>query len=430
MGTQTKTDSYSVQTTSSPTRVRCINLDWLEVHALEPINEPHDAEYFRCRGYVVHEREYGTRVYRQMFTIDGPDGLPFIEVRRDPASQGVHGILRFNESHVRLVNRACYFDNAAGLMRDFLVEHGYTQVRISRVDVCCDFTKFDRNDDPGAFVRRYFRHVYAKINQGNITGHGTDTWTGQEWNSLSWGRPTSDVSTKMYDKTLELYDPRTDSYKKPYIRYAWMHAHLINDVHRCTLKGQKVRVWRVEFSVRSAVKKWFRIELDGHDHKYQSIRNTLDVWDGRDRLVVMFASLARHYFRFKYYEPNKRKDRCRDKVLFDFSGVQVVYKIDRDATQPGDGHNIMQPLDRLIAKIRTYQMKQADPEVYRACSILIKAMEDDSIRADLTNPFDNEELQALRHLMAIRSRHPGLHYQVAMDVVRRFLRINDNTAVF
>lgn len=436
-----KTNLCSEQTTSSPTRVRCINLDWLEVHALEPIDEPHDAFYFSHRGYVVHERGYGTRVYREMFTLDGTDGLPLIEVRRNPASQGVNGIHAENETHIRLVNRACYFDNAASDFAQFLDAHHYTEIRISRVDVCLDFVKFDRNDDPAAFVRRYFGRVYSKINQGNITSHGADTWHGQDWNSLSWGAPTSDISTKLYDKTMELYDPKLDAYKKPYIRDAWLRCHMIDDVHRCTLKGQKVRVWRVEFSVRSSVKRWYTIELNGKQKAYQSIRNTLDCWDGRDKLLVMFASLANHYFHFKYFEPDKRKDRCRDKVLFDFSGTQHTYsvknvviengyKIAREASPLGAGSKLYKPLDSLLTKIRMYRERKADDEVRHACDTLIRALTDDCDRADLVNPWSNEELTALREIMRIRCRHPELHVSVVMKEVKAFLHINDNTAVF
>lgn len=411
-------------------RVRCINLDWLEVHAFEPVDEPHDAIYFQSCGFVVHSREYGTRVYREMFTLDDSDGMPFLEVRRNPASQGVHGIHQHNECHIRLVNRACYFDNAAGMLATFLADYHYTDVRISRIDVCMDFVRFDKNDDPAAFVRRYFRHVYAKINQGNIHSHGADTWTGQDWNSLSWGSPSSDVSTKLYDKTMELYDAKLDAYRKPYIREAWFRCHMIDDMHRCTMKGEKVRVWRVEFSVRSSVKKWFKIELNGNAKAYQSIRNTLECWDGRDKLLVMFASLARHYFHFKYYEPDQRKDRCKDKVLFDFSNVATVYKIGRDAKPIGQGDKMCRPLDSLLQKIRMYRCRKTDDETRNACDVLIKSLTDDCHRSDLCNPWSNEELQALREIIRIRSRHPDLHVSVVMKEVKQFLHINDNTATF
>ena len=124
--------------------IRCVNLDWLEVHAYEPPLQPHNAAYFRSRGYVVHEREYGTRVYREMFTLEGSDGEPLLEVRRNPASQGLGGIHAAEECHVRLKNRTCYFDNAAILLLNFLNFHGYTEVRISRIDLCMDFERFDK----------------------------------------------------------------------------------------------------------------------------------------------------------------------------------------------------------------------------------------------------------------------------------------------
>ena len=411
-------------------RVRCINLDWLEVHAFEPPDEPHDVEYYIRCGFVVHPRAYGTRVYREMFTLDGTDGLPLIEVRRNPASQGVHGIHQANETHIRLVNRACYFDHAASMLNDFLETHHYTNVRISRVDVCMDFVRFDKNDDPAAFVRRYFRRVYSKINQGNITSHGSDTWTGQEWNSLSWGSLTSDVGTKLYDKTMELYDPKLDAYGKPYIRDAWLHCHMIDDVHRCTMKGEKVRVWRVEFSVRSSVKKWFKIELNGKAKHYQSILNTLDTWDGRDKLLVMFASLSKHYFHFKYFEPNKRKDLCRDKVLFDFNEVQTTYKVGRDTKPIGAGDSYYKPLDKLLTKIRMYKESKSESEVKQACDVLIQALTDDCLRSDLVNPWSRQELETLREIMRIRCRHPDLHVSVVMKEVKELLRINDKTATF
>ena len=46
---------------------RCINVDWLEVYALEPIDQPHNADYFRACGFEVMQRDYGTRIYEEMF---------------------------------------------------------------------------------------------------------------------------------------------------------------------------------------------------------------------------------------------------------------------------------------------------------------------------------------------------------------------------
>ena len=275
---------------------RCVNLDWLEVHCYEPSNDPHDANYFRRAGLDVSERGYGTRVYREMFTVCDPVGNPFVEVRRNPFSQGYGGIHAAEETHLRLVNAACYYDDAVQRLQNFMDAYGYTFGRITRVDICMDFEKFDYGDEPAKFLERYLKKRYSKINQGNITAHGADRWNGQVWNSVSWGSPTSAIGTKFYNKTMELYDAATGTYRKPHIRYAWLKCLMIDDFHKCLKRCDDgwytPQIWRVEFSIRSSVKKWFTIELNGEEKHYQSIRNTLDMYDSRPKLVTLFASLC------------------------------------------------------------------------------------------------------------------------------------------
>lgn len=406
---------------------RCVNIDWLEVHAREPVGNPRDAAYYREHGFSVNKREYGTRVYRQMFTILAPNEEPLLEVRRDPASAGMMGIHDENECHLRLCNRTCYFDNAAAFFKSFLSQHGYTDVRISRIDLCLDFVRFDLGDDPAAFVRRYFKHRYAKINQGRICSHGSDTWTGQEWNSLAWGSKTSAVTTKMYNKTLELYDAKTDRYGKPYIREAWFWCGFIDDIQRCTKNGENVDVWRVEFSLRSAVKNWIPIELDGVAGRWQSLKNNLDCYDGRDKILVMFASLAQHYFHFKKYEQNKRKDRCKDKVLFDFSETQLVYKIGKPDTVLGSGQSFKAQWNQLLKKIIAYKECHYGPELHKACDVLIRELTEENVRSDMANPWSREELEFLKKLLFVRTTRTDLTYQAACTEVKKLLGITDRT---
>lgn len=406
---------------------RCVNLDWLEVHARECMSPCRDFIYFENKGYRVKRREYGTRVYREMFTILTPLDEPLLEVRRNPASQGLMGIHTADECHIRLCNRTCYFDNAADFLANFLQEHGYSEVRISRVDICLDFSRFDKGDDPGAFVRRYFKHRYAKINQGRICGHGEDTWSGQEWNSISWGSKTSCVTTKMYNKTMELYDMKLDKYGKPYIREAWFRCGLIDDIQRCTLNGIPQNIWRVEFSLRSSVKNWVPINLDGEARKIQSLKNTLEVYNSREKILVMFASLCRHYFRFKKYVEGKRKDRCEDKILFEFGGEQIVYKIGKPDTALGSGNSFHARFNRLINKLREFQNTHYLPEIRKACDVLISAITEEDLRSDLANPFDKDELTFLRKLLFVRTTQRDLTYTAAVEEVKKLLKINNQT---
>ena len=94
--------------------MRCVNIDWLEVYAKEDSSRyPLNADYFRQCGYFVKERDYGTRVYAEMFTVEDEEGHPFVEVRRHPLSgdSSFTGLDDYS-CHLRLVNRACYYDDA------------------------------------------------------------------------------------------------------------------------------------------------------------------------------------------------------------------------------------------------------------------------------------------------------------------------------
>ena len=403
---------------------------------MEPSGDPHDANYFRRVGLTVSERDYGTRVYKEMFTVNDVHGNPFVEVRRAPYSTGYGGIHAVEECHLRLVNAACYLDNAAAMMQNFIDTYGYTINRISRVDICLDFERFDEGDDPAVFLSRYLRQVYSKINQGNITAHGADRWNGQVWNSVSWGSPTSAIGTKFYNKTMELYDAATGTYRKPHIRYAWLKCGLIDDFHKVMKQGKDgwytPQIWRVEFSIRSSVKKWFAIELNGEEKHYQSIRNTLDMYDCREKLLTLFASLQQHYFHFKHFQKEQRKDRCPDKVLFRWNQPQVTYKVGRDDTSMilGEGHKQQRPFDTLIRKLKEYQLHHTAKDITDACQVIIRAIEGDYLRSDLRNPFSYTELMQLQRALSMKAAGTDTDVVVLMQEVKNILKLNDKTAIF
>lgn len=417
-------------------QMRCCNLDWLEIHAMEPPGDPHDANYFRRVGLTVTERDYGTRVYKQMFTVCDMRGNPFVEVRRAPYSTGYGGIHAVEECHLRLVNAACYYDDAAQRMQDFMDTYHYTFNRISRVDICLDFELFDEGDEPAKFLARYLRQVYSKINQGNITAHGADRWNGQVWNSVSWGSPTSAIGTKFYNKTMELYDQASATFRKPHIRYAWLKCGLIDDFHKC-LKRQaggwyQPQIWRVEFSIRSAVKNWFTIELNGEEKHYQSIRNNLAMYDSREKLITLFAALQQHYFHFKHFVKDQRKDRCPDKVLFKWNGIQRTYKVGREDISHllGEGAKQQRPYDTLIRKLKEYQMAKPKADVIEACQVIIRAIEGDYLRSDLKNPFSYADLMALQRALSMKADGVDTDVTILMKEVKELLKLNDKTAIF
>lgn len=403
--------------------IRCVNIDWLEVFVLE-IGDRHNAEWFRQRGVIVHEREFGTRIYHEMFTLEDGEGHPFIEVRREPKNP----LMDSHSSHLRFVNRSCYYHDACRRMREFIDKFDYLFQRISRIDICLDLIKFDDNTLPRIFMQRYMRGKFSKINQANIHSHGSDRWTGRVWNSVSWGSPSSMVGTKFYNKTLELYDPKTDSYAKPWILYSWFLAGLIDNPQRCTLKNVTQEVWRIEFSIKSSVKNWFTIELDGDAKHFQSIRSDLFTYDTKDKLLCIFASLCGHYFHFKRYVMGQRKDRCPDRVLFRWHDVQQFVEIQREAipSRKAPSH-----LLRLVRQIRlildsplSFEIKRKLEEILHLLEVLVQ-------KEELSIPYNRDELLALQLLM--KRRTSGFiddTFDTVLAEVKRVLHINDKTAIF
>lgn len=378
--------------------VRCVNIDWLEVYVLEPNDRyPMDADYFRRKGYLVNEREYGTRVYTQMFTIVNSNGDPLIEIRREPASgaSDFHGLVP-QSSHIRIPNWRLYGDNPIGFLSDFLLQNDYIFKRIYRIDICYDFEKFDSGDTPARFAQRYIERRYRKINQCLLRNVGEDRWADFAWQSLSWGSKSSMVTTKLYNKTLELKQGKTD---KPWIKTCWMvHGLIDNPVSMTKLDGlgnlYTPEIWRIEFSMMSPADGYIAIEFNHASKPYkQTIPHRLPMYDTKEKLWQRFQDLAYNYFHFKVKVKKKRyqgaaqfalekvhshnddewqrKDRCPDKVLFKWDADHVFYKL---SAAPGNSHKNNSE-ERLRKLLLEYRLSHADPRTIQACDLLIDNIE-------------------------------------------------------
>ena len=303
-------------------KYRCINLDWLEIYAMEPIGQPRDAEYFKLHGFKVKVRAYGTPQYQEMFTLFA-DGQELFEIRRNPYSvKEMGGIFPKNACHIRLCNRTCYEIDPVNHLRAFLLTHDYTYKSISRIDIALDFNVFDNGMKPENFIMKYMRGKIAKINQSNVSAHGTDEWSRRVFNSLKWGSPSSPVSTKLYNKTLELKQGQD----KPYIRQAWETAGL----------DTSQDVWRVEFSLSAQMQSLQSLKSG------EMFKKSIIHYDSRERLLKQFYILANKYFDFRTLLCNRKSDGklvyvrkylCPKIELFRFDSSLVPYKPVRNVTK-------------------------------------------------------------------------------------------------
>lgn len=300
----------------------CVNIDWLEVFCKEPTIC--NAAYYRSKGYNVDIRAFGTPQYREMFSICDERQRPVLEIRRDPYSlKRCGGIFDEDDCHIRLANRTCYAPNPIGFLREFMQRHGYLYKCISRIDICSDFTEFQDNLDPYNFLQAYIKGTYLKINQSrvssygktevkqesNISLHGKDTFKeNKAWNSVKWGSEKSSISTKLYNKSMEMQQKK----KKYYILDSWDKAGI---------DWEHKDVWRIEFSLSSAIKGYVRLD-DG-----ELWMSTLSQYDAADKLLNVWKLLAKRYFHFKVAGSNQRKDRMKDLSLFDFQDTENIKPI-------------------------------------------------------------------------------------------------------
>lgn len=360
--------------------VRCVNIDWLEVYCQEPLGQPRDADFFLSLGLNVKIRDYGTPNYKQMFTIMD-DGQPYIEIRRDPISlKRYGGIFEDGACHIRLANRTCYYRNSVATLAEFILAHQFIYHSISRIDICLDFQVFDSGILPADFVSCFMRGEFQKINQCNISSHGKDGWQMREWNSLKWGAPTSSVTTKLYDKTLELEQQKN----KEYIRQCWEACSFLPNQH----------TWRVEFSIKPSS------QFIVSDKEKEVIAITLDTISSKHKQWFQFCVFCQKYFHFKKREYTrsgaiKPKNRCQDVELFNFTGREVFFQPERLVISPQPGHT-----EKLLAK-RLFEMsldKNIDAAVRRSCEDVSIHLADRYIILDWVN-----QLQAMLEYSASRA---------------------------
>lgn len=331
--------------------IKSVNLDWLEVFCVE--DGIHNANYYKNLGWKVSVREYGTPLYKEMFTLLTEHDKPFLEIRRNPYSLKKNGgIFEEGSCHIRLSNRTLYTYNPIGQLQDFLVKYNYLLKGITRIDIACDQLVFDNGMNPEKLIADYMAGTILKNRNSRINVHGSEQADGRSWNSIKWGSTSSPLSTKIYDKTLELKQ-QSD---KLYIKDTWVKDGLCDlqkivydykdkrtgkveqrakmavvkagtktEKERTIEECEEVKIWRVEFSIKSEARNWITIEGNHH------LSISLTKFQTKERCLLMFLLLSKWCMNFVKAEYNedgkpKRKDRCTPIQLYTEKNLEKTFK--------------------------------------------------------------------------------------------------------
>lgn len=390
---------------------KCINLDWLSVYCIEPKGIVMDANYFEKLGWTVERQPYGTNIYAEKFKLMNGKHV-FLEIERSPYSLKKNGgIFEDKACHIRLSNRTCYQYNAIQMLQDFILKYNYEYKGISRIDICCDFTKFDNGMSPQKLADEYMSDKFWKVHQSTIYAHtmdgddssrmqtqlgafGKETKKGRTWNSLKWGSTRSPISTKLYDKTLEL----SQNTGKYYIKEAWVKSGIvelqkvtyvyknpktkkeeIRSKHVCVEPGTKVnqeipieeakivKVWRVEFSITTEGRHW--VDID----RGKRINLDLCAFDNVQNRAYTFYTCAEWLFCFVRAQwlkkdngdiVKQRTNRCKKLQLFNTKFLRHNYKPQRHTDSEDASRTEKLIMTRLLRKAEDENLSD---EMRKAC---------------------------------------------------------------
>ena len=259
--------------------------------------------------------------------------------------------------------------------------------------------------EPQDLANKYMKDKIWKVHQSKIDAHssnGDDSWripihlgahgketkTGRTWNSLKWGSPKSALSTKLYNKTLEL-ETNTGKF---YIKDAWVKAGLC-DLQKVRYEyrnpktkeieirskqisvapgtainqeipieeAKKIDVWRVEFSMNSEGRKW--IDL-GDNH---IVDLSLNAFDNLDSLAATFFTCSEWLFCFIYAKwitqgstrMKERTNRCKKMQLFNTKFLHSHYKPQRQTEMEDPSRTEKIIMYRLMAKSKDKNLSEA-----------------------------------------------------------------------
>lgn len=272
-----------------------INVDWLQVFCHDMNYGLLNEIYYEKSAYEFVKMEYSSRHFREIWEVRNMDGEKYATIQRCPFSS----VISSDGAIIQLANRELYRHCFASEFLIFLRSHGFKYKSISRLDVCFDSNCLRNNLQYPSFIRRIIEKRYLKNNQSKIAGSFSAEGSlniNSDWNSLRWGSPRSGVSTKIYNKTLEMKEVK----QKPYITECWAYNGL--DIEK--------DVWRMEISIKSDASTTIRTETG------EIFRITPDSLGNPSVVEDVFFSYAKKYFAFKRNDGTKNKTRMKDVEIF------------------------------------------------------------------------------------------------------------------
>lgn len=283
-----------------------INVDWLSIYCHDRNQGNLNQIFYEKSAYEFTLLPHGSRHFKELWEVYNEDGDKYAIIQRVPHSS----IISSDGCIIQLCNRELYRPHYAAEFILFLSAHNFTYKSISRLDVCFDSNILRNRLRHSTFIRKIMTGEVLKNNQNKVQWNFSsiaNVGKPMECNSCSFGSKSSGVSTKMYNKTLEMKEQKN----KPYITENWV----------CNGLNVNEDVWRIEISIKSDSSTTIRTETG------EIFRLSADSLKMQQNVEDIFFSYAAKYFVFKTNTGKKNKTRMPDLLIFPDERITTLHPV-------------------------------------------------------------------------------------------------------
>lgn len=326
-----------------------INVDWLQVFCHDLNQGRLNEIYYEHSLYEFILQKHSSRHFKEIWEVVDEDGDKYATIQRIPHSN----VISSDGAIIQLSNRELYKPHFAADFLLFLSAHGFKYKSISRLDVCFDSNFLRNRLSHTNFIKGIMTEKYLKNNQSKVKWHFdaiANIGKPMQCNSCSFGSLSSPVSTKMYNKTLEMKEQKS----KPYIIESWQYNGL--DINK--------DVWRIEISIKSDASNTIRTDTG------EIFRLSMDSLRFQSIVQDIFFSYAEKYFAFKVNDGKKNKTRMQDLQIFPDERIQTLHPV-RITEEKDSGRSDRIFLKKLLG-LRT-EFKRMDKQTWDALGEVINA---------------------------------------------------------
>lgn len=309
---------------------RCINVDWLAIHAKGVLNR------LGTKWFGMHQREYGSKFFAECWDqIDHEDNDKIATIQAVPYSP----IIPKETVIIQYMNRYLYRKDIMSKITSSMFDAHLVPVGYSRIDIACDFNRFDNNLNPVNLIKGFMDNKYLKRGVTSYTLIGDQKLNGHNYEYIRFGKRNSGVCVYLYNKSLELDQVKN----KEYIRQAWAEAGLRLDVP----------VWRLEFSIDPSLMR-FKVRKTDQDLdllKFEDMRPA--IWEN------IVDCLVEKYFDFRINDGSRRSDRMKRVSLFP-ANCKTTLQVSRKENMADCGRMDKVLLKRLLDPKGAYRIDDQD----------------------------------------------------------------------